>query len=218
VAPTGLNPCYRLERSERTVSSIFEPYRIVTTSWANAFGRLWLALNICGSGAAQTRTKMVALAACQPDPRLSTCRTELIESKKDQSSFLRLEHGAFESSPSDGGARHPSLNYLCEPVGRTGRPGHPYVPDQLSRSDPRLLIDAVVLLEECRRAGFAKHWVRASDLHLMSSSAVPRDGPGCDLLDRGPYTLRTTGAVSTVEAALAPRATLTGWASARRSR
>ena len=41
-----LNPCYRLERSERTVSSIFEPYRIAKTSWANAFGRLWLALSI----------------------------------------------------------------------------------------------------------------------------------------------------------------------------
>jgi hypothetical protein len=26
VAPTGLNPCYRLERSERSVSSIFEAY------------------------------------------------------------------------------------------------------------------------------------------------------------------------------------------------
>jgi hypothetical protein len=42
----GLNPCHRLERSVQGVSSNFEQGRTVVTGWANAFGRLWLALSI----------------------------------------------------------------------------------------------------------------------------------------------------------------------------
>ncbi len=50
-----LNPCYRLERSGRGVSGIFDQWRIGMATWANALECSWLALSILGSDAAQTR-------------------------------------------------------------------------------------------------------------------------------------------------------------------
>jgi hypothetical protein len=69
-----LNPCYRLERSGRGVSSTLEQCRIVMTSWANIFEPLRSALSIGGSGAAQTRpeTRVVNCPQASPSSRVIT--------------------------------------------------------------------------------------------------------------------------------------------------